>query len=44
MANSLSFAFNLGVVAAQGKRSFTANGLPITFRSFSANVKSQAKH
>ena len=27
MANSLSFGFNLGVVAAQGKRSFTANGL-----------------
>jgi hypothetical protein len=27
MANSLSFAVNLGVVAAQGKRSFTANGL-----------------
>jgi len=23
----VSFAFNLGVVAAQGKRSFTANGL-----------------
>jgi hypothetical protein len=27
MANSLSFASNLGVVAVQGKCSFTANGL-----------------
>src|SRR5215471_9132035 len=26
MANSLSFAFNLGVVPAEGKRSFTARG------------------